>query len=57
MPNWKGAKVSAAFKACVKLYEGGELNNFLLPVSKTECIAKVSEELFKNWKKHNDDGK
>ncbi|KAL9920963.1 endoribonuclease Dcr-2 [Glossina fuscipes fuscipes] len=55
MPNWKGAKISAAFKACVKLYEEGELNNFLLPVSKTECIAKVSEELFKNWKKHNDD--
>ncbi|KAL9919326.1 endoribonuclease Dcr-2-like [Glossina fuscipes fuscipes] len=55
MPNWKGAKISAAFKACVKLYEEGELNKFLLPVSKTECIAKVSEELFKNWKKHNDD--
>uniref|UniRef100_A0A1A9WDV9 ribonuclease III n=1 Tax=Glossina brevipalpis TaxID=37001 RepID=A0A1A9WDV9_9MUSC len=55
MHSWRGAKISAAFKACVKLYKEGELNNYLLPVSKTECIAKVSEELFKNWKKYNDD--
>uniref|UniRef100_A0A1A9W8L5 ribonuclease III n=1 Tax=Glossina brevipalpis TaxID=37001 RepID=A0A1A9W8L5_9MUSC len=55
MHSWRGAKISAAFKACVKLYKEGALNDYLLPVSKTECIAKVSEELFKNWKKYNDD--
>uniref|UniRef100_A0A1A9WSS4 ribonuclease III n=1 Tax=Glossina brevipalpis TaxID=37001 RepID=A0A1A9WSS4_9MUSC len=54
MRSWKGAKMSAAFKACIKLYKEGELNDYLLPVSKTECIAKVSEELFKNWEKYND---
>ncbi|XP_023297775.2 endoribonuclease dcr-1 [Lucilia cuprina] len=54
-PTTKEAKISAAFKACVKLYENGELNHLLLPFSKTECIAKVSDNLFEHWKKYNDD--
>lgn len=57
MKTAKEAKISAAFKACVRLYENGELNDFLLPISKVECIAKVSESLFEHWKKFNDDGK
>ncbi|XP_050325821.1 endoribonuclease dcr-1 isoform X1 [Bactrocera neohumeralis] len=50
----KQAQISAAFEACKTLYEQGELNERLLPVTKTECVAKVSEELFSHWKKFND---
>uniref|UniRef100_A0A0A1WWH2 Endoribonuclease Dicer n=2 Tax=Zeugodacus cucurbitae TaxID=28588 RepID=A0A0A1WWH2_ZEUCU len=53
-PTTKQAKISAAFKACKILYEQGELNERLLPVTKIECVAKVSEELFNHWKKFND---
>ncbi|XP_073812059.1 endoribonuclease Dcr-2 [Musca autumnalis] len=55
MSTAKEAKISAAFKACVRLYQNGELNDFLLPITKKECIAKVSNELFKHWKKFDDD--
>ncbi|KAM7345951.1 endoribonuclease Dcr-2 [Cochliomyia hominivorax] len=51
----KECKISAAFKACVKLYENGEFNKSLLPILKTELIVKVSEELFRHWKKYKDD--
>ncbi|XP_053966118.1 endoribonuclease dcr-1 [Anastrepha ludens] len=54
-PTAKEAKISAAFKACIKLYEHGELNDRLLPVTKRECVQKVAEELFDHWKKFNDD--
>ncbi|XP_061387833.1 endoribonuclease Dcr-2 [Musca vetustissima] len=54
MATAKEAKISAAFKACVRLYENGELNNFLLPITKKECIAKVSNDLFKHWEKFDD---
>ncbi|XP_067628454.1 endoribonuclease Dcr-2 isoform X2 [Eurosta solidaginis] len=53
-PTAKLAKVSAAFKVCKILYEQGELNERLLPVTKRECVEKVSEELFQHWEKHND---
>ncbi|XP_065369214.1 endoribonuclease Dcr-2 [Calliphora vicina] len=54
-PTAKEAKISAAFKACVKLYEHGELNKCLVPITKSECIANVSDHLFEHWKKYNDD--
>ncbi|XP_036333291.1 endoribonuclease Dicer [Rhagoletis pomonella] len=54
-PTSKQAKISAAFKVCKLLYEQGELNDRLLPVTKRECVAKVSEDLFEHWKKFNDD--
>lgn len=49
--------MSAAFKACVKLYEHGELNEKLLPITKKECILNVADKLFQHWKKYDDDSK
>ncbi|XP_013098531.1 endoribonuclease Dcr-2 [Stomoxys calcitrans] len=54
MDTAKEAKISAAFKACVKLYQNGELNDFLLPITKSECIAKLSDSLFEHWKNFDD---
>ncbi|XP_075169529.1 endoribonuclease Dcr-2 [Haematobia irritans] len=54
MKTAREAKISAAFKACIRLYENGELNDFLLPITKAECIAKVSDSLFQHWKKFHD---
>lgn len=56
MPTARKGKVAVAFKACQLLYERGELNERLLPVTKRECVAQISEEFFKHWQKHNDDG-
>ncbi|XP_004529883.1 endoribonuclease dcr-1 [Ceratitis capitata] len=53
-PTAKLAKISAAFKVCKRLYEQGELNERLLPVTKRECVEKVSEDLFEHWKKFKD---
>ncbi|XP_052902030.1 endoribonuclease Dicer [Anopheles moucheti] len=51
MANVKLAKQSAAFNACKRLYEAGELNMNLLPVTSREKIEELSEQYFQLWRK------
>uniref|UniRef100_A0A182J388 Dicer-2 n=1 Tax=Anopheles atroparvus TaxID=41427 RepID=A0A182J388_ANOAO len=48
--NLKLAKQSAAFNACKKLYEAGELNNHLMVISKMDQVEALSEQYFQHWK-------
>uniref|UniRef100_A0A182MEF3 Dicer 2 n=1 Tax=Anopheles culicifacies TaxID=139723 RepID=A0A182MEF3_9DIPT len=57
MANVKLAKQSAAFNACKKLYEAGELNMNLLPVSKNDKVEELSERYFQNWRKMSNETK
>lgn len=50
MANVKMAKRSAAFEACKKLYEMGELNDHLIPIDSKRQLANVSEIYFRHWK-------
>lgn len=50
------AKVSAAFKACVKLYQLGELNERFLPTTVNERVAEIANIHFEHWKKYGDNG-
>lgn len=50
MTNVKLAKRSAAFEACRKLYEAGELNDHLIPIDSKRQLANVSEVYFRHWK-------
>lgn len=52
METVRDAKISAAFKACLLLYENNELNERLLPITQQECLSKVAVDLFKHWKKY-----
>ncbi|EDW00591.1 GH20958 [Drosophila grimshawi] len=54
MPNGHWAKISAAFKACIKLHELGELNERFLPKTVTERIADIANVHFEHWKKYGD---
>ncbi|XP_053658601.1 endoribonuclease Dicer [Anopheles marshallii] len=51
MSNVKLAKQSAAFNACKRLYEAGELNMNLLPIAKSAKIEELSEQYFQLWRK------
>uniref|UniRef100_A0A182T437 Dicer-2 n=1 Tax=Anopheles maculatus TaxID=74869 RepID=A0A182T437_9DIPT len=51
MANVRLAKQSAAFNACRKLYDAGELNMNLLPVSSRDKIEELSEQYFQHWRK------
>ncbi|XP_035891817.1 endoribonuclease Dicer [Anopheles stephensi] len=51
MANVRLAKQSAAFNACKLLYEAGELNMNLLPITSTDKIAELSEQYFQHWRK------
>jgi Dicer dimerisation domain len=44
--NVKLAKQHAAFKACLKLYELGELNENLVPVDEKQKVETVEAEYF-----------
>lgn len=55
MKNIKLAKLSAAFKACVKLYENGEIDDSLLPVTRQKILESQSDSYFKKWKNEKDD--
>ncbi|XP_055377203.1 endoribonuclease dcr-1 [Condylostylus longicornis] len=57
MPTIKWAKRSAAFKACIMLYQKGELNDHLLPVSRKQCLDYHQSIYFKEWQKYPDDDK
>lgn len=50
MSNVKLAKRSAAFEACRKLYDAGELNDHLIPIDSKRQLANVSEMYFRHWK-------
>uniref|UniRef100_A0A182PZN5 Dicer-2 n=1 Tax=Anopheles farauti TaxID=69004 RepID=A0A182PZN5_9DIPT len=45
------AKQSAAFNACKRLYEVGELNMFLLPVTSNAKVEELSDQYFNHWRK------
>lgn len=49
MPNLKLAKRSAAFKACVKLYEQKALNENAMPVNSIKCMELQKDVYFKIW--------
>lgn len=55
--NVKLAKQNAAFKACVALYQHGELNEFLVPIDDKEKIEKYHHEYFSHWEDYKDDKK
>lgn len=47
--NVKLAKQQAAFKACIQLYEHGELNDNLVPIDKNQKIELHDDEYFTHW--------
>ncbi|XP_030245302.1 endoribonuclease Dicer, partial [Drosophila navojoa] len=54
MPCSRLAKISAAFKTCVKLYQLGELNERFLPTTAIERVAEIANIHFEHWKKYGD---
>lgn len=50
------AKISAAFNACIKLHEMGELNERFLPTTINERVAEIANVHFEHWKKYGDNG-
>ncbi|XP_041450181.1 endoribonuclease Dicer isoform X2 [Drosophila obscura] len=54
MPSVKAAKISAAFKTCIKLYSVGELNERFLPVSLKDRVSAIADFHFDHWKKYSD---
>lgn len=55
MWNIKLAKRSAAFNACKKLYENGELNEHLIPIDSKYQLNHLEDVYFKHWKKFTED--
>ena len=49
MPNLKLAKQSAAFKACKLLYEHGDLNENLMPVTVKRKFATINDIYFPHY--------
>lgn len=49
MPNLKLAKQSAAFKACKLLYESGDLNENLMPITVKRKFASINDIYFKHF--------
>lgn len=49
MPSLKLAKRSAAFRACVKLYEVRALNENAMPVNSIKCLEQQMDVYFKVW--------
>ncbi|XP_050079861.1 endoribonuclease Dicer [Anopheles maculipalpis] len=50
MANVKLAKQSAAFNACKQLFEAGELNMNLLPISNRDKVEELSDKYFQHWR-------
>ncbi|XP_059607608.1 endoribonuclease Dcr-2 [Phlebotomus argentipes] len=48
----KHAKRSVAFKACIALYEKGELGENLLPISPTMILTNLQSVYFPHWQKY-----
>jgi endoribonuclease Dicer len=55
--NVKLAKQHAAFKACIKLYEHGELNDNLVPIDEKQKVEQYTEEYFSHWEDYKSDKK
>ncbi|ALC41053.1 Dcr-2 [Drosophila busckii] len=55
MYSARDAKISAAFKTCIKLYQLGELNESLLPTTSVDRVHEVANVHFEHWKKYGDD--
>lgn len=55
--NVRLAKQNAAFKACISLYECGELNDNLIPVDTKEKIEQYHDTYFPHWEKYSADKK
>ncbi|XP_053683457.1 endoribonuclease Dicer-like [Sabethes cyaneus] len=55
MTNVKLAKRSAAFNACKKLYEQGELSDYLIPIDSKRQLESLSNVYFEHWNKFADD--
>ncbi|XP_058829652.1 endoribonuclease Dcr-2 [Topomyia yanbarensis] len=55
MRNIKLAKRSAAFNACKRLYENGELNDYLIPIDPKRKLDNLSNIYFSHWKEFADD--
>lgn len=53
--NVKLAKQHAAFKACIMLYNEGELNESLTPVDEKEKVEHVQSDYFPHWKEYETD--
>ncbi|XP_055596421.1 endoribonuclease dcr-1 [Uranotaenia lowii] len=51
----KQAKRSAAFEACRKLYEAGELNEHLVPIDAKRQLINVESTYFEHWKEFSAD--
>lgn len=56
MKTVREAKISASFKACLLLHKNGQLSENLLPITRQECVAQVSNELFQHWRNYNKEG-
>lgn len=54
MHNIKLAKRSAAFNACKKLYENGELNEHLIPIDSKYQLNHLENVYFKHWQDFNE---
>lgn len=52
MPTVASARRSAAMKACIKLYENGELTDHLVPYSSKKILEEYEDEFFAHWKQH-----
>lgn len=51
MPNLKMAKQSAAFKACKLLYEQGDLNDNLMPITVQRKFESIKDIYFAHYQK------
>jgi dsRNA-specific ribonuclease len=56
-PNERLAKRSAAFKACIELYEKGIIMDNLLPIDTTITVESYHDNYFAHWDKYKDDKK
>lgn len=56
MPNLKLAKQSAAFKACKLLYENGDLNDNLMPITVKRKFDSINGIYFKHYENYNGNG-
>lgn len=55
MRSIKLAKRSAAFNACKRLYENGELSEHLIPIDSKRQIQKISHVYFRHWEEFKED--
>ncbi|XP_058457103.1 endoribonuclease Dcr-2 [Malaya genurostris] len=55
MRNVKLAKRSAAFNACKRLYENGELNDHLIPIDPKRKLLNLVNVYFTHWEQFADD--